>query len=399
MAVARDQAARKIEANEANAEHHVASVVEPLRARSSEEPAAPPPAAGKSAESAPPKSGRKRAILLGVGIVGLLATAYFGAEYYLVGRFMVSTDDAYVRANNSTLGSRVAGHIAKIIPADNTLVKAGDVVLQIDDGDYKIAVNSARAKIATQEATIARIGKQIVAQGAQVAQAQAQLLSAQAAATRSDLDYTRQQTLNTRGFASQATFETSQASRDQAAASLQAGRAAVEAARESVEVTKAQQMEARAQLDELKAVLAKAERDLDFTQVRAPVDGVFSNRIVNIGDFVNVGQRLVNVVPLAGVYIDANFKETQLGRVQPGQKVKITVDAYSGRTIEGEVDSLSPAAGAVFTLLPPDNATGNFTKIVQRIPVRIRVPSDVAAEGRLRPGMSVFVKVDTRDGK
>ena len=277
-------------------------------------------------------------------------------------------------------------------------MKAGDVVFRIDDGDYKIAVDSARAKIATQDATIARIGRQVVAQGAAVDQAQAQLTSAQAAATRSDLDFDRQQALNNRGFASRAVFETSQASRDQSAAAVVSARAAIDAARDAVEVTKAQQDEARAQLAELKSALAKAERDLDFTSVRAPVDGVFGNRIVNTGDFVAAGQRLANIVPLADVYIDANFKETQLGRVVPGQPVRISVDAYSSRTIEGTVDSLSPAAGAVFTLLPPDNATGNFTKIVQRIPVRVRVPAAVAAESLLRPGMSVYVSVDTRDG-
>ena len=144
--------------------------------------------------------------------------------------------------------------------------------------------------------------------------------------------------------------------------------------------------------------LAKAERDLDFTSVRAPVDGTFSNRLVNTGDFVVVGQRLANVVPLNDVFIDANFKETQLKRIRPGQPVTISVDAYGHRKFSGVVDSISPAAGSVFTLLPPDNATGNFTKIVQRLPVRIRVPKSVARQGMLRAGMSVYTTVDTREG-
>jgi membrane fusion protein (multidrug efflux system) len=316
----------------------------------------------------------------------------------LVGRFMVGTDDAYVRANNTTLGARVSGHIAAILPRDNSEVKAGDVVFRIDDGDYKIAVDSARAKIATQEATIARIGRQVAAQQSAVEQAQAQLASAEAAAKRADLDFDRQQALSTKGFASRAVFETSQASRDQSAASVLAAKAAYDAARDNVEVTKAQQTEARAQLTELQSALAKAERDLAFTNVRAPVTGVFSNRLVNVGDYINAGQRLANIVPLDGVYIDANFKETQLRRLKPGQKVGISVDAFSSRKIEGTVDSLAPAAGQVFTLLPPDNATGNFTKIVQRVPVRIRVPAEVAREALLRAGMSVYVDVDTRTG-
>ena len=174
---------------------------------------------------------------------------------------------------------------------------------------------------------------------------------------------------------------------------------AADAARDNVEVTKAQQAEARAQLAELQTQLAKAERDLSFTSVRAPVDGTFSNRLVNAGDFIQAGQRLANVVPLNDVFIDANYKETQLKRIRPGQPVTISVDAYGHRKFAGVVDSISPAAGSVFTLLPPDNATGNFTKIVQRVPVRIRVPKEVAKQNLLRAGMSVYVTVDTKRGR
>lgn len=350
---------------------------------------APRPASGKS---------NKRK-LIGLGVAALLALAaiYFGVNYMLVGRFMVGTDDAYVRANNTTLGARVSGHLAAILPGDNVQVRAGDVVFRIDDGDYRIAVDSARAKIATQQATIERIGRQVIAQQSAVEQAKAQLASADAASKRAGLDFDRQQALSSKGFASRATFEVSQAGRDQGAAAVQAAQAAYAAASDNVEVTKAQQLEARAQLVELQSALAKAERDLDFTIVRAPVDGIFSNRLVNTGDFIQAGQRLGNVVPLDDVYIDANFKETQLRRLKPGQKVEISVDAFSNRHIEGTLDSLSPAAGAVFTLLPPDNATGNFTKIVQRVPVRVKVPAEVARENMLRAGMSVYVTVNTKD--
>jgi Multidrug resistance efflux pump len=179
---------------------------------------------------------------------------------------------------------------------------------------------------------------------------------------------------------------------------VRSARAAVDTAQSNVEVAKAQQAEAQAQLMELQTTLAKAERDLDFTLVRAPVDGTFSNRMVNTGDFIAVGQRLGNVVPLDDVFIDANFKETQLKRIRPGQPVTISVDAYGHRKFEGVVESISPAAGSVFTLLPPDNATGNFTKIVQRLPVRIHVPKDVARQNLLRAGMSVYATVDTTKG-
>jgi membrane fusion protein (multidrug efflux system) len=408
MAGPRDQAARIVRpepepANNgapgrtAHAENAEANVSEPVIARGPavEAPAAAPVAAAKTAA---PKSGKKKVILLGVGALLAAAGVYYGVNYYLVGRFMVSTDDAYVRANNSTLGARVAGHIAAIVPGDNAMVKAGDVLFRIDDGDYRIAVDAARRKIATQQATIDRIGRQVTAMQSVVEQAGAQLASADAMSKRAQLDFDRQDALSTKGFASRAIFETSQATRDQAAASVLAAKAAADAARDNVEVTKAQQNEARAQLAELQSSLDKAQRDLDFTAVKAPVDGIFSNRLVNAGDFVSVGQRLANVVPLDDVYIDANFKETQVRRLKPGQPVSIELDADNSRAIEGTVDSLAPAAGSVFTLLPPDNATGNFTKIVQRVPVRLKVPSDIAKEHILRAGMSVYVRVNTKPG-
>ena len=294
--------------------------------------------------------------------------------------------------------ARVAGHITAVAPADNGPVKKGDLIFRIDDGDYRIAVDTARTRIATQQATIDRIGRQVTAQESAVEQSRAQLVSAEAALKRAGLDFERQQALSTKGFASRATYEVSEASRDQGAAAVKSAQAAYDAARDNVEVTKAQQNEARAQLAELQTTLAKAERDLEFTYVRAPVDGTFSNRLVNIGDMIQAGQRLGNVVPLDEVFIDANFKETQLKRIRPGQPVTIKVDAYGFRKFAGVVDSISAGAGSVFTLLPPDNATGNFTKIVQRVPVRIRVPKNVAKQNLLRAGMSVYTTVDTREG-
>ena len=337
-------------------------------------------------------------VLMGIGVLLALAAASYGGYYAVVGRFHVATDDAYVRANNTTLGARVSGHIAAILPGDNALVRTGQVVFKIDDGDYRIAVDAARSRIETQQATIERIGRQVTAQESAVEQAKAQLASAEAGLKRAGLDFDRQQELSAKGFASRATFEVSEAGRDQGMAAVRSARAAYDAARDNVEVTRAQQAEARAQLAELQTSLAKAERDLDFTSVRAPVEGTFSNRLVNTGDFIVVGQRLGNVVPLNDVFIDANFKETQLKRIRPGQPVTISVDAYGHRKFSGVVDSISPAAGSVFTLLPPDNATGNFTKIVQRLPVRIRVPKDVARQNLLRAGMSVYATVDTSEG-
>jgi membrane fusion protein (multidrug efflux system) len=396
---AEDEAARNTSA--ALAEQLRAQISDEARRRPAETPPQPAPdkpAAAPAASAAPKAPKRKKLVLLSIGALVALAAVAYSVNYVLVGRFFVSTDDAYVRANNTTLGARVSGHLAAILPGDNTLVHTGDVIFRIDDGDYKIAVDAARTKIATQEATIDRIGRQVTAQISAVEQAQANLVSAQAGQKRADLDYDRQQTLSNKGFASRATFEQSEAGRDQGLAAVKAAQAAYDAARDNVEVTKAQQAEAQAQLAELKTTLAKAERDLEFTFVRAPVDGTFSNRLVNTGDFITVGQRLGNVVPLDDVFIDANYKETQLKRIRPGQPVTISVDAYGHRKFAGFVDSIAPAAGSVFTLLPPDNATGNFTKIVQRLPVRIRVPKQVARENLLRAGMSVYATVDTTKG-
>jgi membrane fusion protein, multidrug efflux system len=412
MAAARDQAARIVRAEpETGEDQEVREVAanpgeqlrpqipDEARRRSAEAPATPAPdQTAPPAASAPPKPGKRKFVMFGLIGALALAAASYATYYVLVGRFYVSTDDAYVRANNTMLGARVAGHIAAILPGDNTLVHAGDVIFRIDDGDYRIAVDAARTRIATQQATIERIGRQVGAAVSAVEQAQAQLVSAEAGQKRADLDFDRQQTLNNKGFASRATYEVSEAGRDQGAAAVRSAQAAYDAAKDNVEVTKAQQAEARAQLAELQTQLARAERDLDFTSVRAPVDGTFSNRLVNAGDYITVGQRLGNVVPLDGVFIDANYKETQLKRIRPGQKVTVKVDAYGSRRFTGVVDSISPAAGSVFTLLPPDNATGNFTKIVQRLPVRIRVPGGVAQQGMLRAGMSVYTTVDTREG-
>src|SRR5438270_9884149 len=366
-----------------------------------EKPSVEKPSVEKPAASAAPmtpKPGKRKLVLMAIGALLATAAAVYGINYALVGRFYVATDEAVVRANNTTLGARVSGHVAAILPRDNAPVRAGDVVFRIDDGDYRIAVDAAHTKIATQQATIDRIGRQTTAQQSAVDQAKAQLASVEAALKRADLDFERQQALSAKGFASHATFEVSEAARDQGLAAVRAAQAAFDAARDNVEVTKAQQAEARAQLAELQTALAQAERDLDFTSVRAPVDGTFSNRLVNTGDFVTMGQRLGNVVPLNDVFIDANFKETQLKRIRPGQPVTISVDAYGHRKFAGVVDSISPAAGSVFTLLPPDNATGNFTKIVQRLPVRIKVPKEVAKQNLLRAGMSVYATVDTRNG-
>ncbi|HVZ53713.1 MAG TPA: HlyD family secretion protein [Pseudolabrys sp.] len=370
-------------------------VAEPEVARRT--PAADAPRPLGAAAGGPAQSGKRRKLLIGVLAAVLLAAAgWYGLHYFTVGRYLVSTDDAYVRADATTLAAKVAGYVASIEVADNSFVHAGDAIARIDDGDYRLALDAARDKVATQQATVTRIGQQIPAQQAQVEQAQAQLVSAQAASTRAESELARQQALAARDFASRQTLEQAQATRDQAAAAVESAKAAIDAAVANVDVLRAQQQEAARTLKEYQTAVAKAERDLSFTTIRAPIDGVIGNRAIHVGDFVQTGTRLASLVPLDDVYIDANFKETQLARLKPGQPVAVSVDALPDHSIAGTVASVSPASGSVFSLLPPDNATGNFTKIVQRLPVRIRLPAEVTAQRLLRPGMSVVVDVDTK---
>jgi membrane fusion protein, multidrug efflux system len=355
-------------------------------------------AAQQDAPSARPWRHARTVVLAGAVVAALAAAAYYGDYWWTVGRFQVSTDDAYVGAKSTTLAAKIPGYIAALEVDDNQRVRAGDVIARIDDGDYQLAVTTARDRVATQQATIERIAKQVAAQAAAVDQAKAQVASAQAGATRMQLELARQQALATREFASRQTLEQAQANRDQALAAVDSAQAALQSAAANVDVLKYQQKEAARTLKELETALAKAERDLSFAVIRAPFDGVVGNRAVQTGDYVQPGQRLASLVPLDGVYIDANFKETQLARLRPGQPASISVDAVPDRKFAGTVVSFAPASGSVFTLLPPDNATGNFTKIVQRIPVRVRVPADVAGEEVLRPGMSVVVSIDTKAG-
>jgi membrane fusion protein (multidrug efflux system) len=351
----------------------------------------PAPPAGRK-----PGSRRRRVILGAAVLLSLGVPGWYGEYWWTVGRFTVSTDDAYVYAHNTTIAAKVPGYLATIQVADNTRVRAGDVIATVDDGDYRLAAESAHGKVASQEATVARIDRQIVASRAGVEQAQAQLASAEAGRVRAEAELTRQQALFAKDFASHQALETAQANRDQARAAVTGAQAALAAAQANVEVMQAQELEAQRALAELRTAAAKADRDLSFTEIRAPIDGVIGNRAVQTGDYMQTGQRLASLVPLDAVYIDANFKETQLARLRPGQKVAISVDALPEHSIEGTVDSLAPASGAVFSLLPPDNATGNFTKIAQRVPVRVRVPADVATQSLLRPGMSVVVSINTK---
>ena len=358
------------------------------------------PASPAAAAEAPPAKRRSRRGLLLMAAAAILAAGggFYGYDWWTVGRFLESTDDAYVAASSATVTSKIAGYIKAVVVADNSRVHAGDPLVLLDDADNRIALQQAEAKIATQEAALERIAREIQSGQAAIAQAEAQLASARAATDNAEAQFERMRALTTKGFATRKDFDAARAGMLQAQSAVDAAVAGVNAANANVATTEAQKAEAARVLEQDRLAHDQAALNLEHTVIRAPFDGVVGNRAAEPSEFVQPGQRLLAVVPLDAVYIDANFKETQLGRIVPGQTAAITVDAYPDRVIEGRVESLSPASGSVFSLLPPDNATGNFTKITQRVPVRIALPDDVVAEGRIRPGMSVTVEVDTRTG-
>ena len=366
------------------------------------EPAAAPEGAAAPEKSPAPKGKAKsgfgkKVVLPAVLLAALGFGGYEGYHWWKVGRFTVSTDDAYVQADITILSAKVSGYVASVAVSNNQSVKAGDLIAKIDDGDYRLALQSAKDKLATQQSAVARIGRQIEAAKASVAQADAQVAAAKAEAERAAGDFARQQQLAQSNYASKATFENAKAERDRAEANVKSAQAALTLAQANVDVLAAQQVEAQRVAAEQQTSVEKAERDLSFTEIRAPVDGVVGNKAVEVGTFLQPGARLAAIVPLHSVHVDANFKETQLAELKPGQKVHLEVDAFPNADIPGTVESVSPASGAVFSLLPPENATGNFTKIVQRVPVRIAVSEDAARKGMLRPGLSVVVSVDVRE--
>ena len=342
------------------------------------------------------KRSRRPMIFAGVGLIALLAGGYYGYEWFTTGRYMVSTDDAYVGGDIATISSKLSGYVAAVNVVANQTVKKGDALVTLDDGDYKIARDQAAASIDTAKLTLARIDAQITGAQASQAQASAQKLSLVAAQKNAALAQDRAASLQKTNVASQSDLDKANAALDQANANVVAGDAQISAAAAQVAVLKGQRAEAEGQLKSLGLTLDKANRDLGFTVLRAPYDGVVGNLAVQTGDLVSGGARLASLVPTADLYIDANFKETQLSKLVPGEKVTIRVDAMDGAPIIGTVESLAPASGSVFSLLPAENATGNFTKVVQRVPVRIALPAEALASGKLRAGLSVVVEADTR---
>ena len=354
------------------------------------------PAQGSAQPTAPKKPlPIRRIVLIAAAVIALGVVADYGYGYITLGRFQISTDDAYVKADTSVLSAKVAGLVTETPVRNNTAVKAGDVVLRLDGKDYELAMAAAKAKLATQQAALGVFAKQKNAQAAQIDAAQAQVQSAKAVELNAAQTQQRASQMVKTNVGTQQALDDANRARDTAEAGVTAAESNVAAAQAQLGVLDASEQQATSVLAELQVALDKAGHDLSFAEIRAPFDGVIANRAVAPGQFVQPGSNLMALVPVQKSFITANFKETQLVDIHPGQKVEVNVDAFKRDTFEGVVDSISPASGAEFSLLPPDNATGNFTKITQRFPVKILLPSEVSV--KLRPGQSVSVSVDTRD--
>lgn len=361
-------------------------------------PSAPAADAASSAgavSSAPVK--KKRNPVLPILMIALLgAGGWYGYNWWTDGRFLVSTDDAYVEGDIAVISPKVSGYVQKVNVVENQRVKAGDPLVTLDQGDYQLALQTAEANVESAKLAVNRIDAQIGGGEASLLQAQAQLGALQAALRGAEITQKRASELVSKNVGTAADLDNAQVALDQATANLKAGEAAVTSAQANIDLLKAQRKEAVNTVSLQELAVDQARRDLDFTVLKAPYDGTIGNLSVQTGDFVTAGKRLASLVPMDALYISANYKETQIGHIAPGSKVRIHVDAFDDHPIIGTVDSISPASGSVFSLLPPENATGNFTKVVQRVPVRISVPKEALESGRLRAGLSVITDVDTR---
>jgi membrane fusion protein (multidrug efflux system) len=331
-------------------------------------------------------------------LMGFAST--WGVEYWQTGRFEEATDNAYMRGDITSLAPRVAGYITRINVEDNAAVKAGDLLFTIDDRDYRARLAQTEANLAAARARLANNRAEHDLQQAVIAQVDAQRQAAVASQLLAERNLSRVLNLVRTQATSQAQVDVMQAQRDQANSAVMAAEAALAAQRRRLAVIAAQKQAAEAAIAQATAARDLVRIDLRNTEVRAPIDGVIGNRQVRLGRYVTPGQALIDIVPVADIWVVANFKETQLEHMKIGQPVRISVDGFSDVKIKGVVASFAPGSGSAFSLLPADNATGNFVRVVQRIPVKIRLSSN-PMPGRLVPGLSarVAVRISAAEGE
>jgi membrane fusion protein (multidrug efflux system) len=344
-----------------------------------------------------PKPALRRLAVPVLAVAGVVAAVAFGAHWLLVGRYMETTNDAYLRADAMVVAPRVPGYVAEVLVVANQDVVPGQVLVRIEHDTYKAQVARAQADLDAAEADIGRLQAEIGHQQSILEQARAAAAVAAAKAAYAGREADRYGKLSESGAVSHQQVDQSRTMSGQTGAELAEAQAAVTSADRAVDVLKAQVGQAESRREAAGAALQTAKLDLSATELRSRIKGRVGDKTVSIGQYVTAGTRLMSVMPLEDVYLEANYKETQIGRLRIGQPVEIQVDALPGATVPGRVESWSPGTGAQFALLPPENATGNFTKIVQRVPVRIRIEADPAVKAALLPGLSVTATVDTSD--
>ena len=343
----------------------------------------------------PSRQAIKRAALAVALSLGVAAAADFGYGYLTTGQYLETTDDAYVQADSTIISPKVSGYIAEVLVGDNEKVEAGQLLARIDDRDFKTALDQARADVAASEAAVRNLDAQIELQQPIIRQQAAEVDAAEANLKFAQQERSRYDDLMKSGSGTVQRAQQTDAALREKTAQLQQGKSGLDAANRKVEVLATDRAKAVAQRDHARAVEQQMALNLSYTRITAPVEGTVGARSLRVGQFVQAGTQLMAVVPLDAVYVVANFKETQLTHVRNGQPVEIRIDSFDSTRLKGHVDSLSPASGLEFALLPPDNATGNFTKIVQRVPVKI-VLDDQSLKGLLRPGMSAEPTVNTK---
>jgi membrane fusion protein (multidrug efflux system) len=342
------------------------------------------------------RAASRRQLLFAAGSVLVSAAACFAWYWVTIGRYIESTDDAFVGGDVTSLSFKVAGLIETVAIVDNQSVKAGDLLLKLDDRDYRAQLARAEANIAARRAALVNVDATRRMRVSMLDQVRADLAAAMAERVRTRYDIDRYRTLSNDRIASRQRFEQADADDQKARAAERKAQAALEAAERQLDIVDAQREQAEADLDQAVADRDLAHLNLGYTEIRSPIDGVVGNRSARASAYATVGGQVLAIVPAHGLWVDANFKESQLASMRKGQPAGIVADAVPGVTFQGTVASLAPATGAQFSVIPPENATGNFTKIVQRVPVRILLDDNGAELGKLRPGLSVVVRVDTR---
>lgn len=348
-------------------------------------------------EAAPSKLklNRKALLIRSSGALIALAAAGYGYHWWTDARFVEETDDAYVGGDVTLIAAKVPGYVAEVLVTDNQQVHAGDLLARIDDRDYRAALAKAEGAVASQQALLANLDARGKLQQAVIAEASAGVAAVDAETVRARDDQARYASLVAKSAVSIQSSQKADADYKQSVANGQKAKASVEAAQRQLDVIATQKQQAQASLTQAIAERDIARLNLGYTELRTPVDGTVGNRRARVGAYAANGGQLLSIVPAKGLWVDANFKEGQLAHMKPGMRATIVADVMPGKVFHGRIESLAPATGAQFSVLPPENATGNFTKIVQRVPVRIVLDEEDAKLGILRPGLSVVAEVDT----